>query len=71
MLKYLTFCRSEVVYKAKKTNSVTFQQFHCLTLDVANARGGVGSTSIDSCLSSYFAEEVRNGVMDLLVHTLP
>lgn len=49
-------CRSEVVYKAKKTNSVTFQQFHCLTLDVANAAGA--STSIDSCLNNYFAEEV-------------
>lgn len=46
----------------KKTNSVTFQQFHCLTLDVANAAAGAGSgstTSIDACLSNYFAEEVR------------
>ncbi len=53
--------RSEVVYKAKKTNSVTFQRFHCLTLDVGT--GGVtGTISLDTCLATYFAEEVSQSV---------
>jgi hypothetical protein len=51
--------RSEVVYKAKKTNSVTFQRFHCLTLDVG-AGGATGSITLESCLNTYFAEEVRH-----------
>jgi hypothetical protein len=49
--------RSEVVYKAKKTNSVTFQRFHCLTLDVGSG-GATGTISLDTCLANYFAEEV-------------
>jgi hypothetical protein len=52
------FRRSEVVYKVKKTNSVTFQRFHCLTLDVL-AGGATGSITLESCLNTYFAEEVR------------
>lgn len=31
---YLYIHRSEVSYKAKKVSSVTFQAFHCLTLNV-------------------------------------
>ena len=60
----LIYCgRSEVIYKIKKTNSVTFQQFHCLTLDVANTgnngAGNGSSISVDSCLNTYFTEEVK------------
>ena len=65
--KYIHFAhtvpsrRSEVMYKAKKVNSITFQRFHCLTLDVQSESHGKkagGPLSISSCLDLYFREEV-------------
>eukprot|EP01036_Dinobryon_divergens_P022500 gene22500-30761_t len=55
--------RSEVMYKAKKVNSITFQRFHCLTLDVQgesgrNGKKPSGRVSISTCLDMYFREEV-------------
>jgi len=54
-----------VVYKAKKVNSVTFQQAHCLTLDLAGSGAGAGAgassgtVELETCLANYFAEEVN------------
>lgn len=56
--------RCEVVYKAKKTCSVTFQRFHCLTLHPHS--GVMEAAAISSCrevaledaLKNYFASEV-------------
>lgn len=52
-----------MVYKAKKVNSVTFQQAHCLTLDLAGSGAGAGASSgtveLETCLANYFAEEVN------------
>mmetsp|Transcript_33198 Transcript_33198/g.48034 ORF Transcript_33198/g.48034 Transcript_33198/m.48034 type:complete len:412 (+) Transcript_33198:284-1519(+) len=45
--------RSEVQYRARRMCSVTFQRFHCLTLDVRKPR-----TSVEQCLELYFKEEV-------------
>lgn len=51
-----------MVYNVKKTSSVTFQQTHCITLDVNAPNNGSGSgRSIEllTCLAKYFAEEVH------------
>lgn len=47
------------MYQAKKTNSVTFQRFHCLTLDVG-VGGITGTISLDTCLANYFAMEASS-----------
>lgn len=55
------------MYKVKKVNSITYQRFHCLTLDVQNRGTASGSGGADSrrpslslahCLDAYFREEV-------------
>ncbi len=54
--------RSEVVYKVKKVSSVTFQQTHCLTLDVnspGHSATGGRSIELTTCLANYFVEEVQ------------
>ncbi|KAJ1425869.1 hypothetical protein B484DRAFT_450927 [Ochromonadaceae sp. CCMP2298] len=61
--------RSGVSYKLKREDSVTFQQFHCLTLDVG---GGISaskaSLSLMSCLENYFQEEsIDEGTVRKLV----
>jgi hypothetical protein len=58
LLSLLGFiCSSEVIYKAKKVRSITFQRFHCLTLDVLD-KGKKSRTSVQQCLELYFKEEV-------------
>lgn len=59
--------RSVVTYKRKRTTSVTFQQFHCLTLDLNNTSVNASSSSsssggvisIEQSLQQYFSEEVK------------
>jgi len=50
--------RSEVRFSKKKANSVTFQRFHCLTLDFITpyTNSSLGS-SVESMLVKYFEEE--------------
>lgn len=53
--------RSEVVYKAKKTCSVTFQRLHCLTLSIGEyvqSSPSRHTLSLDEALQNYFREEV-------------
>lgn len=61
--------RSEVVYKTKKMCSITFQKFHCLTLNLrAPLPGSSGPThgrvALRDALVNYFAEEVRGRCID-------
>lgn len=55
--------RSEVVYKTKKMCSITFQKFHCLTLNLRAPSPGSGPThgrvTVRDALVNYFTEEVR------------
>lgn len=55
--------RSEVVYKTKKMCSITFQKFHCLTLNLRAPSPGSGPAhgrvTVRDALINYFAEEVR------------
>lgn len=51
--------RSEVVYKTKKMCSITFQKFHCLTLNLRAPSPGNGRVTVRDALVNYFAEEVR------------
>jgi ubiquitin C-terminal hydrolase len=58
--------RSEVKYPNKKATSVSFQRFHCLSLDLtlpSSSSSSHHSLELQTALDAYFAEEVSLSVL--------
>lgn len=50
--------RSEVKYPNKKASSVSFQRFHCLSLDLSSTSSLNTSLNLRDAMEMYFREEV-------------
>jgi hypothetical protein len=51
--------RSEVKYPNKKATSISFQRFHCLSLDLTLPSPSTPSLDLQTAMDAYFTEEVR------------
>lgn len=59
--------RSEVKYPNRKATSVSFQRFHCLSLDLTLPSPSSPSLELQTALDAYFMEEVSCSLC--LVHS--